>query len=309
MKELIGRTALVTGGASGIGFGIAQALGAAGMRIVLADIDTGPLARATERLAAEGTDVMAVELDVTSASAWEAAARRVEQEFGAVDVLCNNAGIGQGRIAFDKAFELTDIPEALWQLLFATNVTSVYHGVHTFVPRMKARGGGGHVVNTASMASFLAPPGLAVYSATKFAVLGLSEALRAELLPHGIGVSVLCPGGVQSNLLARTAAIRQATPGATDGAMGQAIVAPLATEPVKMTARSVGERVRRAIEQDELYILTHPEYGELMRERFDAILSALGESAEPGYTDTPAMLQRSRSPIYAELARRMGARA
>ena len=308
MKDLGGKTALVTGGASGIGFGIAQALGAAGMRLVIADIDSAALARATGQLGSDGVTVMPIELDVTSGAAWEAAATRVEKEFGPVSVLCNNAGVGQGRIAFNKAFELTDIPEALWQLLFATNVTSVYHGVHAFVPRMQARGQGGHIVNPASMASFLAPPGLAVYSATKFAVLGLSESLRGELLPHRIGVSVLCPGGVQSNLVARTAAIRQATPGAMQG-MEQAIVAPLATEPVKMSARSVGERVRRAIEQDELYILTHPEYGPLMRERFDAILSALGESAQPGYADTAPMLQRSRSPIYEELASRLGKQA
>jgi NAD(P)-dependent dehydrogenase (short-subunit alcohol dehydrogenase family) len=250
--------------------------------------------------------VLPVVLDVAEGAAWAEAADRVERELGPVQVLCNNAGIGQGRIAFNRHFELTDIPERLWQLLFDINVGSVYHGVRTFVPRMQAAGQGGHVVNTASMASFLAPAGLAVYSATKFAVLGLSESLRAELLPHHIGVSVLCPGGVQSNLVARTAAIRQTTPGAQ---LDSAITAPLSTEPQKMSARSVGERVRLAIEQDEFYILTHPEYGPLLQERFGSILGAVGASAQPGYADTPAMLQRSRNPIYAELAERLGSPA
>lgn len=273
------------------------------MRIAIADIDTDALARARAQLVASGAQAMAVELDVTSAAAWEQAARQVEHELGAVAVLCNNAGIGQGRMAFNRHFDLTDIPEGLWNLLFATNVTSVYHGVRTFVPRMKAAGAGGHIVNTASMASFLAPAGVSVYAATKFAVMALSESLRAQMLPYGIGVSALCPGGVQSNLVARTAAIRQATPGAEiDGALK----APLAEEPIKMTAYNVGRRVLQAILNDELYIITHPEYRPLMEERFDAILAAVGESAQPGYADTPAMLQRSGNPVYAELAQRLG---
>ncbi len=303
MHDIRDKTAFITGGASGIGLGIAEALAAQGMRIAIADIDTDALDRAQKQLSASGAQVLSVEMDVAQPQAWEEAAQRVEKTLGPVRVLCNNAGIGQGRIAFNKHFELTDIPEGLWKLLFDINVSSVYHGVRTFVPRMQAAGGGGHVVNTASMASFLAPAGLAVYSATKFAVMGLSEALRAELLPHRIGVSVLCPGGVQSNLVARTAAIRQGTPGAS---LDSAITAPLANDPQKMKARSVGERVRVAIQKDEFYILTHPEYRPLIEERFDSVLSAIGESAEPGYADAAPSLARSRNPIYAELATRLG---
>ncbi len=304
MKNLQGKTAFITGGASGIGLGMAQAFTAAGMRIVMADIDPAALEKASADFRQAGTEVMSVVLDVTQAAAWSSVADQVEADFGPVDVLCNNAGMGQGRMAFNKHYELTDISRELWQLLMETNVSSVYYGIRTFAPRMKARGAGGHIVNTASMAGFLAPAGLAVYVATKFAVLGLSESVRAELQPHGIGVSVLCPGGVQSNLVATSASIRQARP-ETNAGMQAAMVRPAESDPVKMSARKVGDRVLQAVRNDELYIVTHPEYAPLMEERFASILSAIGESAEPGYADTPAMLQRSRSPIYEDLATRL----
>ena len=303
MQEVRGKTAFITGGASGIGLAMAQSFAAAGMRVVISDIDGDALVRAEKTLRQDGAAVASAILDVTRADAWAAVADRVESEVGPIDVLCNNAGMGQGRTAANRHYRLTEVTHELWALLVATNLSSVYHGIKTFAPRMVARGQGGHIVNTSSMAGLVAPPGLSVYVATKFAVLGLSECVRAELAPHRIGVSVLCPGAVQSNLVATSALRRMARPDTTAG-METALAAPPPTDHVTMRARSVGDRVLTAIRNDELYVLTHPEYAPLVEERFSAILGAFGPSAQEGYADSAAMLQRSRSPIFADMPKR-----
>jgi NAD(P)-dependent dehydrogenase (short-subunit alcohol dehydrogenase family) len=304
MRDVEGKVAFITGGASGIGLGMAEAFAAAGMKIVIADIDDAALEKAERTLKAGGASIKSVRLDVTSLQDWQKAAAEVEASFGPVAVLCNNAGMAQSRITFDKHLELVDVPTELWKLMFEINVTGVYYGMKTFASRMIERRGGGHVVNTSSMAGFLAPPGLAVYVASKFAVLGLSESAAAELAPHGIGMSILCPGGVQSNLVATTAARRASMTGANEGAASDLLTNALPHAP-KMSARKVGDRVLKAIRENELYVITHPEYEPLMAERFDAIRAAIGESADPGYSDTPAMLDRSRSKIYAGQAARL----
>jgi NAD(P)-dependent dehydrogenase (short-subunit alcohol dehydrogenase family) len=283
---------------------MAEAFAAAGMKIVIADVDDAALQRAQKTLKAAGAVTKAVRLDVTSLQDWQKAADEVEASLGPVDVLCNNAGIAQSRIAFDKHLDLVDVTPELWKLLFDINVTGVYHGMKTFASRMIERRVGGHIVNTSSMAGFLAPPGLAVYVATKFAVLGLSESIAAELMPHGIGVSILCPGGVESNLVASTAARRASIVGANSGTASTLLTSALPHAP-KMSPRKVGDRVLKAIRDNELYVITHPEYEPLMTERFEAIRAAIGESAEPGYADTPAMLERSRNKIYLGQAARL----
>jgi NAD(P)-dependent dehydrogenase (short-subunit alcohol dehydrogenase family) len=305
MQNIAGKVSFITGGASGIGLGMAEAFGAAGMKIAIADIDEKALERSTAVLLGQGIEAVGIQLDVADATSWEIAAARVERELGPVDVLCNNAGVQQGRMSFDKHLELKDVPEQLWRLIMEINVTGVFLGIRTFTPGMIERGKGGHVVNTASMAGFLAPPGLAVYVASKFAVTGLSECAAGELAPHGIGLSIVCPGGVQSNLVETTAALR--------AGLGQVANSPAATlltqklpHPPKMSPRNVGERVLRAVRENELYVFTHPEYKALVDERFAAVNDAFGESAEPGYADTAAMLERSRSRIYAAQAERRG---
>lgn len=303
MQDIQGKTAFITGGASGIGLGLARRFSAAGMRVAIADIDTDALAQAQEALRREGATVTAVELDVTQPDAWVAVADRVEADFGAVDVLCNNAGMGQTRTPANRSYRLIEVPQALWSRMLDTNLSSVYHGMRTFAPRMVARGGGGHIVNTSSMAGLLAPPGLSVYVATKFAVVGLSECARAELAPHGIGVSVLCPGAVESNLIATTASQLQADRPAVAG-RDTPRPEPAPGGPFGMRPTAVGDRVLEAIRHNVFYVLTHPEYSPLVEERFSAILGAFGPSAQEGYADTADMLQRSRSPIFATLPQR-----
>lgn len=246
--------------------------------------------------------VLAQRVDVSRGEQVQRLADATASRFGAPNFVFNNAGVGAGGLVWKNS--LKD-----WEWVSGVNLMGVVHGLRAFTLLMlqaaaRDRDWRGHIVNTASMAGFLAPAGLAVYVATKFAVLGLSESVRAELQPHGIGVSVLCPGGVQSNLVATSASIRQARP-ETNAGMQAAMVRPAESDPVKMSARKVGDRVLQAVRNDELYIVTHPEYAPLMEERFASILSAIGESAEPGYADTPAMLQRSRSPIYEDLATRL----
>ena len=298
MDELSGRVAVVTGGASGIGLGLAQALLAAGMKVAIADINQPALAEAAASL---GANAMPVVLDITSATAWHAALDAVEAKLGPIALLCNNAGLGQGRRADGGPVLMADMPEAVWKLVIDTNLHGTYLGIRAAVPRMIAAGRGGHVVNTASMAGLIAPAGLTAYAASKYAVVGLSEALRAELAPQGIGVSVLCPGAVSTNFYVTSAQRREAVMGdAPAFAPGRTDSAP------RMDPRSVGEHVVRGIRANHLYIFTHPEYRPLVEARFAAITGGFGPSAQPGYTDPDLVLSRSGNPEY-EAAPRLSA--
>lgn len=188
--KLQDKVAFVTGAASGIGLGIARALAARGVRVMLADLD-GPGVEA----AAAGLDGAAATVcDVADIAAVRAAARATLDRFGRVDILVNNAGVSFG--AEVGATALAD-----WRWIVDVNLMGVVHGVETFVPLIKAHGQGGHIVNTASMTGFWAGlPGLSPYAATKFAVVGYAEAIRAELADHRIGVSVLAPGWVRTRI-------------------------------------------------------------------------------------------------------------
>lgn len=302
MKQISGKVALITGGASGIGLGMAQAFAAAEMRIVIADVDEAALAKAEASLLEQGAEAMSVVLDVADADAWAAAVSAVNARFGSVDVLCNNAGVGQGRLPNKAPLEIVSISDQLWRMVFDVNVTGAFLGVKAVAPSMIERGQG-YIVNTASMAGFIAPPGLGAYAASKYALVGLSESLRAELEPKGVGVAVLCPGGVKSNLVSTTAAQRAARLGDGQGPEASLVAVRPPSSGETMEARSVGERVLTAIRNDEFYILTHPDYGPLMQEHFDAVMAAVDDSAQAGYREPPEILQRSRNPVYARLAK------
>ena len=190
VRDVEGKVAFVTGGGSGVGLGMAKAFVAAGMRVAIADIRADHLEAAVAEL--DG-DVHAIQLDVTDREAFARAADETERVLGNVHVLCNNAGINL----------FNDLAEATyqdWDWVLGVNLGGVVNGVVTFVPRIKAHGERGHVVNTASMAAFVAGPGAGIYTTAKFAVHGLSDALRWSLLPHGIGVSMVCPGLVKSKI-------------------------------------------------------------------------------------------------------------
>ncbi len=200
MVDVANRTALITGGANGIGLGIARALARAGARLALIDRDTAALERAGAELSAH-TDVFMGALDVRDREAYAQIADQAEAQLGHISLLINNAGVAGGAPAERLTYDL-------WDWGMGINLDGVINGIQTLVPRMLARGGGGHIVNTASAAGLIAGAGNVLYCTAKFAVVGLSEALRSELKDKNIGVSVLCPGPVATDIVARTRAFQ-----------------------------------------------------------------------------------------------------
>jgi NAD(P)-dependent dehydrogenase (short-subunit alcohol dehydrogenase family) len=249
------RVAVVTGGGGGIGLALARAFAERGSALVLADVDPVALERGEAELAARGAEVLAVRTDVTRRESVAALADRAFERFGAVHVLCNNAGIA-------VAGPLVGADPADWQAAMAINFWGVVHGVDAFLPRMLAQGQGGHVVNTASMAGLVGMDQLGIYCATKFAVVGLTESLHRELAPRGIGVSVLCPMVVATNITENSA--RLLGRGSPYGGAG----APkIELRGGVITAEEVARRVVQAIETRSLYVFTHPEQREILRRR------------------------------------------
>jgi NAD(P)-dependent dehydrogenase (short-subunit alcohol dehydrogenase family) len=187
VTNLSGKTALVTGAASGIGRATAVAFARRGANLVICDVNEAGLAETAETIRRLGRDVLSRRVDVASRAAVAELADAVHARVSAVDILMNNAGVGLGGGTLHTS--LDD-----WDWIIGINIRGVVHGCHYFVPAMVKRGQGGHVVNVSSAAGYLASEALAAYSTTKFAVLGLSEALRDELAQHGIGVTAICPG-------------------------------------------------------------------------------------------------------------------
>jgi NAD(P)-dependent dehydrogenase (short-subunit alcohol dehydrogenase family) len=195
VQNLRGRTALVTGGASGIGRATALALARRGANLVVCDVNDAGLAAVAGELRALGVDVTATHVDVARAEEMEAFAAAVHARVDAVDLLVNNAGVGLGGGALHTTLED-------WRWIVGINLFGVIHGCHFFVPAMVRRGRGGHVVNVSSAAGYVASQALTAYATTKFGVLGFSEALRQELAPHGIGVTAVCPGIIDTPITA-----------------------------------------------------------------------------------------------------------
>jgi NAD(P)-dependent dehydrogenase (short-subunit alcohol dehydrogenase family) len=249
-----GRVAVITGGAGGIGFAMAEAFAARGARIALADVDEAGMAERARALEARGAEVLCVATDVTRRASVAALADQVWKRFGAAHLVCNNAGIA-------IAGPLLQASEADWRLTMDIDFWGVVHGVNEFAPRLIEQKQGGHVLNTASMAGLVGMSWLGVYCAAKFAVVGLSEALRRELEPHGIGVSVLCPMIVATRITENSARTRGLPPPPESqppaGALKGGVIA----------AEEVARRVVRGIERNELYVLTHPEQRDFLRRR------------------------------------------
>ncbi|MGE0384618.1 MAG: SDR family NAD(P)-dependent oxidoreductase [Gammaproteobacteria bacterium] len=272
MRELAGRTAFVTGGASGIGLGMAGAFAAAGMKVAVTDVDAGALAQAEAALAAHRGAVLCLRLDVADRDAWRTAADRVERDLGPVQVLCNNAGVTN----YNPVIELD--PQA-WDWVLSINTTGVFNGVHTFLPRMIALGAGGHIVNTASMAGLTVhrSPSFSAYAASKYAVVGFSESIRTDLAGRGIGVSVLCPGMVRTKIGENSERLSpQATRTEAQGAYFERMKQNKRALPEEVwrTPEEVGELVLEAIRNDEFYIITHPESRERVAARGEELLQA-----------------------------------
>ena len=251
------RVAVITGGGSGIGLAVARALAVRGARLVLADVDRTALEEARKELAERGGDVLVVPTDVADRASVEALAEATYGHFGAAHILCNNAGIA----VFGS---LVDAKPLDWEKTMSINFWGVVHGIDAFVPRMIAQPDGAHIVNTASMAGLVGMQGMGIYCATKFAVVGLSESLRRDLREHGIGVSVLCPMIVDTNINANSARTlgRSKPLDTTDAAPSQPPMSGGVIGP-----EQVAERVLSGIERGDLYILTHPEQRDFLTRR------------------------------------------
>ncbi len=273
MREFRDRVAVVTGAASGIGRGMAERFAAEGMKVVLADIEQGALAQTESEMKAKRATVLAVPTDVSKAGDVEALAEKTIDAFGAVHVLCNNAGVAPpGGPSWERTV-------ADWQWVLGVNLWGVIHGIRAFVPIMLAQDSEGHIVNTASGAGLHSRLWLAIYCVTKHAVVTLSETLYHELTMTGakVKVSVLCPAYVNTRIADsdrnRLAELRndpaRETRSPQEEAMEQAFRQLLATG---LTPEQVADHVFNAIRDEKFYIITHPETKDRVRARMEDIL-------------------------------------
>jgi len=265
--DLAGRGAVVTGAASGIGLGIAEAFAARGVNLFLIDIDAEGLACAKARLAENGAEVEIAALDVSDRAAVKDAAKTAAGFLGPIHILCNNAGVGYAGVPLDE------VPDQDWDWVVNVNLMGVINGLQAFLPLIEAHGEGGHIVNTASIGGHHVMPGWGhgVYSTTKFAVVGLSEALKDDLSAKNIGVSVLCPAAVDTAIYQGGRNRPERFGGPFERPLDHDLPALLKAG---MAPIEVGRWVVRAIEDDVFYIFTHPATKEVIERRYARIQDA-----------------------------------
>ena len=273
MKEFKGKTAFITGGASGIGLAMGRAFGRAGMNVVIADIEDAPAKAAVERLASEQIKAVSIHCDVGERNNLRAAALEAVSAFGKVHVVCNNAGVGAGG-------EIGKVPERDWDWIVDVNLKSVVYGVETFLPLLRSHGEGGHFVNTASMAGLISGPGMEPYSATKYAVVAMSEGWALQLAGSNIGMSVLCPGFVRTRIheseRTKQARFAAAGEGSFDPERRQMISKAIETG---LDPDVVGARVVEAVRDGDLYIFTDPRFKDVVEMRFAAIRNGFEQAS------------------------------
>ncbi len=272
LRDLNGRTAFVTGGASGFGLEFARAFLGQGMKVALADIEEAALAAALKTLPAGEDRLRGFVCDVADRASLQAAADQAIAAFGRVHLVCNNAGVG-GRLG-----HIDELSEGLWNWVLSVNLMGVVHGIAAFLPHIRSHGEGGHFLNTASMAGMVGQPANGPYSASKFAVVGVSESLFYELRGSNIGVSVLCPGFARTGIgvsernqpadLARAAGAPLSAAGAAHAEQLRAAIAG-GIAPAEVAARAL-----RGVLDDDLYIFTHPEMRPMLRKRLARIEAA-----------------------------------
>jgi len=268
LNELAGKVAVVTGAASGLGRAMALAFADEGMHLALADVDDAGLQETRTRLDGKDVKSIVMRLDVSKASEVEAFARKCFQELGAVHVVCNNAGVALSGPVWETS-------EAEWQWILGVNLLGVVNGVRAFAPRLIAQDEG-HIVNTASVAGLISPPGMGAYCVSKHAVVTLSEALHHDLRERGsrVGVSLLCPAYVPTGIADSE---RNQPPGvsvssksnervAKEAALRKAVAAG------KLSADDVARAVVAAVKENRFYVLTHPGIKGAVRARMEDVL-------------------------------------
>jgi NAD(P)-dependent dehydrogenase (short-subunit alcohol dehydrogenase family) len=272
MTTVAGKVTFITGGASGIGLGIAEVLGRAGARIAIADIEQAALDRAVRALADRSVDALAVRLDVTDRDAFARARDQVVERCGAVHLLFNNAGV-------NVAGPIDQVSYADWDWVLGVNLGGVVNGVMTFLPELTRHPGASHIVNTASVGGLVGMRNLSIYNTSKFGVVGLSEALRSDLAPHGVQVSVLCPGVVATALGTSERNRPGHVPAAATGSGGAAAT------PAGMDPRTLGEIVLAAVQENRFFISSHPEFRDLVGQRNAAVAASFAGEPDPAAFD------------------------
>ncbi|MFW6085689.1 MAG: SDR family NAD(P)-dependent oxidoreductase [Myxococcota bacterium] len=285
MKDLRDKVAVVTGGASGIGLAMAQRFASEGMKVVLGDVEEQALAKAAAELTEAGADAIGVPTDVAKPEQVEALRDQALAKHGKVHLICNNAGVGAGGLLWETALED-------WQWVMGVNLWGVIHGIRAFVPVLIEQGEDGHVVNTASIAGLISPPGIGIYNATKHAVVALSETLHVELMMRGVRprVTVLCPGWVRTGIADaernRPATLRASggrSPSDEEQMVEQAMRQVVADG---MPPSEVAQKVLDGVREQRLYVLTHPELKKAIAGRWEH----LREETTPGMEILTALM-------------------
>ena len=269
MKDVAGKTAFITGGASGMGLAMTRSFASAGMNVVVADIESNALTAVADEFAESNAAVLALQVDVADTKSVADAASTTKEAFGNVHVLVNNAGIATGGL-------LAEAEPNDWRWTMNVNLDGVFNGLHAFLPDMMAHGEPGHVVNTASLAGHMPVRSLGVYVASKFAVVGLSETLRDELSESPIDVSVLCPGVVNTNIFTSTRNRPASLPVTQETEFDDPAnsATRLDSEFNVIEPDVVGDIVLHAIQHHQFYIFTHPEFAESVATRTKEIEEA-----------------------------------
>ena len=280
----MGKTAVITGGASGIGLALAHRFGAAGMRLLVADIEEPALETATKELHDAGHEVAATVTDVSDLSQIEALAVTAAETYGNVHLLCNNAGVGGG-----GSLLMPDSDLDMWKWTIDIDLWGVIYGCKVFMPAMAAHGEGAHVVNTASMAGLGAPAFMGAYSVAKYGVVSLSESLarEAQVLGLDIGVSVLCPAFVATAIAdsTRNLPAEIQAPAADSGELGEMVRQLVASG---MPPERVADAVHDAVVGNEFWILTHDDSSAAVTGRADEIVHGINPSAHAGFRQDPS---------------------
>ena len=273
MEDVSNKTAFITGGASGMGLAMARSFASAGMRVAIADIEQGALTTVQKEFDATNASVITVQTDVSQGASIQDAVQKTIESFGKIHVLVNNAGIAAGGTLAES--EMND-----WRWTMNVNLDGVFNGIHEILPHMLEHGESGHIVNTASLAGHFAVPNLGIYSASKFAVVAMSEVLRAELAEQPIGVSVLCPGVVNTNIFTsgrnrpdelqveRTDDFSNLQRSTEDQVDFESPLREILEPDV------VGDMVLHAIQNDQFYIFTHPSFAPMVAARYQGISDA-----------------------------------
>lgn len=275
MKELRDKVAFITGGASGLGLGMAKAFGREGMKVMIADIEQAALTRAVQELKDSQVRAEGVLCDVASRNSLRDAALKTIATYGKVHVVCNNAGVGAGG-------PMGSYDERDWQWCVDVNLFGVVHGMEIFAPLIESHGEGGHFVNTASMAGWLGVPNMEPYCASKFAVVAMSEGWSMQLAPKNIGVSILCPGFVQTRIheSQRNKPARYGSAENVQLGLGESREQAAAMVNSGIPVEPVANRVVEAIRDNDLYVFTHVEYRPLVEMRMQQALQAFDKSAK-----------------------------